>query len=415
MRVMVVNTTDSGGGAARMASLLHGELSSTPGLESHFLVGRRRGREGTEGTEVTRLTSLVESGLHLVLTRLTGIQGYGSPLATRRLVRLVQGWRPDVIHVHNAHGYYLDLDWLVRLRDGGWHGPVVWTLHDTWALTGRCAYFMECDRWLRGCGRCPDLKRYPRTFFDTSGLMWRKKRAAFTTARGLTLVSPSQWLASAAKRSFLGDLEVRVIPNGVDTGEFASREGERFRRRHDIPEEQCIVLFAAKDLDVERKGGRFASGVMAEIGQGNVTVVSIGRTAQRLPEGENFRHLGAIEEPGAVAEVFGAADMFCILSLEENFPTTVLEALASGTPVVGFAVGGVVEQVTTECGRLFEPPRVDAVVQAVRNLESDRALLREMAQNARERAVEEYSIQTFAQRHVNLYTELVAETHGKVD
>lgn len=403
MRVMVVNTTDSGGGAARMASLLHGELSNTPGVESHFAVGRRRRRESPG---VKKLSSVAESGLHLVLTRLTGMQGYGTPLATRRLVRLVQGWRPDVVHVHNVHGYYLDLDWVVRLRDGGWYGPIVWTLHDTWALTGRCAYFMECDRWLRGCGRCPDLKRYPRTFFDTSGLMWKKKRAAFTTDRGLSLVCPSRWLASAARRSFLGDLEVKVIPNGVDTEEFVSTNGEGFRRRHGIPQEHCIVLFAAKDLDVERKGGRLACRVMAEIGQGNVTVVSIGRTAQRLPEGPNFRHLGMIEEPGVVGEVFGAADLFCILSLEENFPTTVLEALASGTPVVGFAVGGVGEQVTSECGRLFEPPRIDAVVEAVRRLESDRALLHEMAQNARERAVEQYSIQTFVRRHVDLYRSL---------
>lgn len=405
MRVLVVNTTDSGGGAARMASVLHGELSSTPGLESHFLVGRRR---GGGGTGVTKLTSLVESGLHLMLTRLTGLQGYGSPLATRRLARLVQGWKPDVLHVHNAHGYYLDLDWLPRLREGGWDGPVVWTLHDTWALTGRCAYFMECERWLRGCGKCPDLKRYPRTLVDTSGFMWKKKRAAFTTPRGLSLVCPSRWLADAVKRSILKDLQVRVIPNGIDTEEFSPRGGGGFRRRHSIPERHCLVLFVAKDLDVERKGGRFVERVMAEIGQSDITVVSIGRTAQRLPTGENFRHLGTLKEPGVVADAFAAADLFCILSLEENFPTTVLESLGSGTPVVGFGVGGIPEQVTPQCGRLLKHASVEELVATILKLSSSPVLLKEMALNARQRALEEYSIGTFVRRHLDLYRSLLS-------
>jgi len=403
VRVLFVNTVDSGGGAARMASTLHTELLRRPGFESLLAVGRRRGRRRPD---VLPIASRVESGLHLLITRLTGLQGSGSRLATRRLARLAAAWKPDVVHLHNVHGYYLDLDLLPRLRAAGWTGPVVWTLHDTWAFTGRCAYFMDCERWTLGCGHCPDLRRYPRTFLDTSRSMWKKKKAAFTTDAGLTLVCPSQWLARAVERSFLGEHRITVIPNGIDTERFRPRDSRDFRRLHRIPDHHGIVLFAAKDLGVRRKGGRLAADVMEELGRDGMTVVTLGTPDQSLPTGEGFRHLGYVEDPRSIADAFAAADVFCILSLDENFPTTVLEALASGTPVVGFAVGGIVEQVTPQCGELFEPANVGELVSAVRRLGRDRTRLDEMSRAARERAVAEYSVEAFVGRHVALYREL---------
>ena len=390
-----------------MVSSIHAELLRRPAFQSLLAVGRRRG--GRRG-DVVRLASPLESALHLSLTRLTGLQGYGSGLATRRLLRLIADWQPDVLHLHNVHGYYLDIDFLPRLREEGWNGPVVWTLHDTWAFTGRCAYFRECERWLGGCGRCPDLQRYPRTLLDTSAAMWKRKRAAYGADPRLTLVCPSNWLARAVQRSFLGGREIAVIHNGIDTDAFRPGAGREFRRIHRIPEGRAVVLFAAKDLGVERKGGSLAADAMARLGRAGLTVVTLGAPAQSLPTGESFRHLGYLGDPASVADAFAAADLFCILSLDENFPTTVLEALSSGTPVVGFAVGGIVEQVTPQYGELVAPADLDAIVEAVRRLTSDRARLGEMSQMARKRAVEEYSIRAFVDRHVELYRERLSRS-----
>lgn len=403
-RILLVNTAATGGGAARMAGSLFEHLRGRAGFDTRLAVGRKRGRPNED---VVQLAPRAEVAFHLSVTRLTGLQGLGSPIATRRLLKVVEGWNPNIIHLHNVHGYYLNLDLLSLIRRVGWDGPVVWTLHDAWPFTGRCHYFSECDRWLRGCGSCPDLRRYPRTFFDSSGLMWKRKREAFTSGSPPTLVSPSSWLAEAAARSFLRNADIRVIPNGVDTDLYRPTDSAEFRRAQGIPPHHPIVLFAANYLGVERKGGRLAADVMEQLRGEELTLVTLGTTHASLPRGQNFRHLGYMHDPRDVAQVFGAADLFCILSLEENFPTTVLEALASGTPVVGFSVGGIAEQVTPECGRLVEAENLPDVVAAIRALSGDPKRLGQMAREARERAIREYSIERFVRRHKDLYYSLL--------
>ena len=405
-RVLLVNTAAAGGGAARMARTLHEGLGRQPGFESRLAVGRTRG-VGDPGT--VRIAPPAEVGLHVAVTRLTGLQGFGSPVASRRLLGLVRSWSPDIVHVHNLHGYYLNLDVLADIRGMGWGGPIVCTLHDTWAFTGRCAYFKDCGRWQHGCGRCPDLRRYPRTFFDTSAFMWKKKRRAFGQDIGPVLVCPSRWLANAVGASYLSHADTRVIPNGVETDLFRPTSGRWFRAAHAIPDRRPIVLFAAKDLGAERKGGHLARRVMEDLARSGLMVVTLGTAGDHaLPLGPGFRHLGYVGDPRVVAEAFGAADLFCVLSLEENFPTTVLEALSSGTPVVGFSVGGIPEQVTRDCGRLVEPADVEGLLTAVRSLCGDRTELDRIGHEARRRAVSEYSVQRFVQRHLELYEELLS-------
>lgn len=408
-RLLLVNTVASQGGAARMARSLYEGVRSELRYEARLVVGR--GETGDD-PDIVRIASPAEVVLHAAVTRLTGLQGYGTARATRRLVDLIGSWQPDILHLHNTHGYYLDLDLLPRIHRSGWNGPVVWTLHDAWAFTGRCAYFMDCDRWQRGCGRCPDLRRYPRTFFDSSALMWKKKQRAFAGDLLPVLVCPSRWLAKAAARSYLGQADIRVVPNGIDTTRFRPRDGEAFRRAHGIPADHPIVLFAANSLGVERKGGNLAARVMRRLGQEDLTVVTLGTTDPSLPSGPKFKHLGYLDDVEQVARVFGSANLFTILSLDENFPTTVLEALASGLPVVGFSVGGIPEQVDPGCGVLTAPADIDGVVGQIRRLIADRTRLETMAEQARHRAVREYTLEVFVDRHVALYEALLSRSVG---
>ena len=157
MKVLMVNTEYTRGGAARIAGTLHGTLNASPSHESLFAYGRGPTKQSSQAV---RFALQPEVYLHALITRLTGIQGYGTWLSTRRLLRLIRNWKPNLIHFHNIHGYYLDLS--IARAVGKLKIPVVWTLHEAWSLTGRCAYFFECNRWRTDCGQCPDLRSYPK-------------------------------------------------------------------------------------------------------------------------------------------------------------------------------------------------------------------------------------------------------------
>ena len=172
MQILIVNTVYKRGGAAGIAQTLHRELNLLEGWESLFAYGRGS-KVDDPGT--IRFALQPEIYLHLALTRLTGLQGYGTWLSTRRLIRLIREWEPDIIHFHNIHSYYLDLSIAKAVAKLGI--PVVWTLHDAWPLSGRCAYFLDCERWKLGCGKCPKcpyLREYPKTYLDSSAWMWPK-------------------------------------------------------------------------------------------------------------------------------------------------------------------------------------------------------------------------------------------------
>jgi glycosyltransferase involved in cell wall biosynthesis len=404
MRILMVNTVYSRGGAARIALTLHKALNSTSGFESLFAYGRGPSN-GEAG--VIRFTFWPEVYLHAALTRATGIQGYGTWLSTRRLLRLVHLWKPDVIHFHNLHGYYLDLRIAKAVGDLGL--PVVWTLHDGWPLTGRCAYLLECNRWKTGCGRCPDLRSYPKTYFDSSSLMWRKKRELLGGVWKPVIVTPSQWLAGLVSEACAGRCRVEVIPNGVDTQLFRPRDRSQLRAKLGLPQDKKILLFVAANLRDERKGARYFFESLRLVEADDWMVVMVGKKVKASPTLGNrvpVKQLGYVSRSEAMAEVYAATDLFCITSLDDNFPMTVLESMSCGTPVIGFGVGGVPEQVTEGCGQLVPPRDVKALSRAITALLEDDELRRWMSIRCREKVVREYNLGRFLERYLALYHEL---------
>jgi len=407
MKVLLVNTEYHRGGAARIAKTLHNALNAAPGFQSYFAYGRG---PRVKGEKVLRFACQLEVYLHAFQTRSTGLQGYGSCFSTHRLFHLIKNWTSDVVHLHNIHGYYLNLKLASELGNIGI--PVVWTLHDGWPLTGRCAYLFECDRWKTGCGHCPDLSRYPKTYLDTSAFMWRKKKAAFTRGWNPVIVFPSQWLADRAKESYLGEFRIEVIPNGIDTETFSPIERIAGRERLGIPLEKRVILFVAADLRDERKGARYFFESLQHIKADNYMVLTLGKRVdlkRKLNKTVDIKQLGYISDRNLLSEVYSAADVFCISSLDDNFPTTVLESLACATPVVGFQVGGIPEQVTEDCGILVPPRDSKALGMAITRLLRDDKLREDMSRNCRARAVAEYSVEKFRDRYVELYNKVVEE------
>lgn len=405
MRILIVNTVYKGGGAAVIAQMLHRALNKLDNWESLFAYGRG---PKVEDPGTVRFTLQPEIYLHIALNRLTGLQGYGTMLSTRRLIRLIHAWKPDVIHFHNIHGYYLDLNIAKAVNQMGF--PVVWTLHDAWSISGRCAYFFDCERWKTGCGKCPYPREYPKTYFDNSAWMWPKKRKLLGEVWKPVIVTPSRWLANLVVEACDGRCRTEVIPNGIDTTVFHQIDRLEARKELGLPKDRKIVLFAANKPSIRMKGITYffealkyvqANSWMALVMGGKVNL------AQWVPKDVEVRQLGYVKGAEAMAKVYSASDLYCITSLADNFPTTVLESMACGTPVVGFAVGGIPEQVTEECGRLVAPGDAKALGQSITSLFTDDTKRKKMGELCRKRAEHEYSIRLFIERYLSLYRKLV--------
>ncbi|RLI74861.1 glycosyl transferase [Archaeoglobales archaeon] len=408
MRILRVNTVYQRGGAAGKALILHQVLNHLEGWEDLFAYGRG---PKTKDPRAIRFALQPEVYLHVALTRLTGLQGYGTWLSTKRLIRLIQEWKPDIIHFHNIHGYYLDLSIAKTVDKLGI--PVVWTLHDAWPLSGRCGFFLDCERWKTGCGKCPYLREYPKTYFDSSAWMWPRKRKLLGEVWKPVIVTPSRWLANLVTEACDGRCRVEVIPNGIDTTVFHPVDCLQARKELGLPENQKIVLFAAAKPSERRKGIVYFFEALKYVQADNWMALAVGGTVDLtkwVPQGVKVHQLGYVKGAEEMAKVYSAADLYCVTSLADNFPTTVLESMACKTPVVGFAVGGIPEQVTEECGRLVEPGNAKALGKIITDLLNEDTKRKKMGELCRKRVEQEYNLQLFIKRHLTLYRRLAERT-----
>ena len=238
MKVFQINTVCGVGSTGRIATDLYHVLKSE-GHSCCIAYGR-----GTAPKEVDsfKINSTADVYIHTFLSRLTDREGLFSKGATKRLLKKIQDYAPDIIHLHNIHGHYLNYPMLFRfLKNYG--RPVVWTLHDCWAFTGHCAYFdyVGCQRWQSGCHNCPQLKSYPQSYgIDHSRENFSMKKELFTGLEQLHIVTPSQWLADLVKKSFLKEYPVTVIHNGIDTTVFKPTESN-FRKRYGLEHKKIIL------------------------------------------------------------------------------------------------------------------------------------------------------------------------------
>ncbi|HEK86159.1 MAG TPA: glycosyltransferase [Candidatus Aminicenantes bacterium] len=402
MRILTINSVYNSGSTGKIIAAIHKGL-----LERRYVSSIAYGRgQVVNEPGVYRIGWDWEVRLHALHTRLLGTVGHGSILGTRRLMKYMDEFKPDVIHLHNIHGYFVNVYMLIDyIRQK--KIPVVWTLHDNWVFTGRCGYFYECERWKSGCGDCPNLAEYPATlFFDRSASEWKRKREAFCSILGLVLTSPSQWLADDVRLSFLGDKWIEVVPNGIDTqNTFYPRDRNVVRQKLGIPQTQPVVLAVALDFTNERKGGKYVIELAKALERDNIKILIVGwiGNANNLPP--NVIVLPPTRNQHELAEFYSAADVFVITSRGENFPTVVLESLACGTPVVGFRVGGIPEQVKEHCGITVAPGQIGELREAVLYILSNRnTFARELC---RKTAVEKYSNEVMIEKYIGIYRRLL--------
>lgn len=299
-----------------------------------------------------------------IMSRLTDRAGFYSRAATKKLIRQIQDYDPDIIHLHNLHGYYLNIELLFEyLRESA--KPVIWTLHDCWAFTGHCCYYSAagCGKWKTGCSRCGQKHTYPKSMLvDNSKRNYLRKKELFTSLPHLHLVCVSDWLAEEVKQSFLKNLPCEVIHNGIDTKAFRFTESN-FRKKYRL-ENKKIVLAVSTSWNDKRKGLDDVL-QLASIAEGKYTVVIVGVSEDRKKQiGDKALAITRTDSTKELAEIYSSADVFFNASVEETFGLPTVEAIACGTPVIVYDSTALPEAVTDACGFVVKPHDV----QAVRNI-----------------------------------------------
>lgn len=368
------------------------------GVDSYVVWGR--GRAAQNEHEIAILDN-VGVKWHGIYTRITDRTGFASKRATKKLIGELEKINPDIIHLHNIHGYYVNIEMLFKyIRNN--RIKVVWTLHDCWAFTGHCAYFdmVGCEKWKTGCYNCEQKQTYPISMIkDNSKWNWKMKQELFT-GLDMTIVTPSKWLKALVEQSFLKEYPVNVIYNGIDLDVFHPTK----KYLEELPRlnNKYLILGVASEWS-ERKGLQDFLKLANILDKNKYQIVLVGLSKQQIKNLPNY--VIGIERTGNARELAGIytqADVFFNPTYEDNFPTTNLESIACGTPVITYNTGGSPEAISENTGVVIEKGKIENVAQWI--LEHSHSKI-DQCQYNKLIIEKKYMLENY----INLYQEIVRE------
>ena len=359
MKVLFINAVCGTGSTGRIVTDLAAMLHSQ-GDTAKICYGVGHPRNVPDGDAV-KIATAADYYIHNALSRLTDHAGLYSRNPTQRLIREIETFGPDIVHIHNLHGYYVNYEVLMSYLTGTGK-PLVKTLHDCWTFTGHCTHFdrIGCTQWQTRCVTCPQLRSYPICYSRGDvGRNFDRKNAAFTAPENLHIVTPSRWLAGLSQASFLGKHPIHVIPNGIATAVFHPTPGA------DLSRNKPIVLAVANVW--EKNKGLSDMMTLAQLLGDSYQVVLVGLTPkQKAALPGNILGICRTNDPRELAQLYTAAEVFVNPTYQETFSMVNLEAQACGTPVITYASGGAPETILPGMGRTVPRGDVHALAAAIR-------------------------------------------------
>ena len=361
-KLLQINSVVNSGSTGRIAEeIAHTAIAS--GWESYIAFGRN---ERYSESNLIRIGNDLGIKMHGLQTRLFDRHGLGSVKSTKLFIQQVDKIKPDIIHLHNIHGYYINIEILFNYLSKV-DVPVVWTLHDCWSITGHCTHFsyVGCEKWRTKCYSCPQKNEYPASLFiDRSEKNYILKNELFNSLSNLTLVPVSQWLSDILKDSFLQKYPSSVINNGINTSVFKPSGNNEFRERYGL--QNKFILLGVASIWSQRKGLEdFIELSKTLVADYQIILVGLTRKQKdQLPvEILGIERTESVEE---LAELYASSDVYINTTYEDTFPTTNLESLACGTPVITYNTGGSPESIDESTGIVVEQGNISKLVEAIR-------------------------------------------------
>ena len=351
MKILQINSVGNSGSTGRIAEQIGVEVIKNAG-ESYIACARNISKSESN---LIKIGSKLRIYLNVLWFRIFGTDGPFAVSPTKKLIKQIREINPDIIHLHNTHGYYLHNDKLLRFL-GEYNKPVVWTIHSCWILTGHCTHFdfVKCDKWKSTCSNCPQLRTYPKTyFFDRSTETHKRKRDAIINIKNLTFVPVSEYLGNLIKQSQFKDFNTIVVRNGLPLDTFKPTKPNKILK-YNIPNKK-IILFVAS-VWTKFKGFDYIPSIQKKLGNDYICVV-VGVTAKQKKHLAQFNIIGIerTENIEELCELYTIANVFANPTLAEALSMVNIEALACGTPVVTFDSGGTKETIVdNEIGSVVE-------------------------------------------------------------
>ncbi len=401
--ILQINTSLNVGATGRIAEQI-GEKIISEGWESYIAYGRYF---KTSKSNAIAIGGKISIYLHYTISRLFDAHGLGSLWSTYLFIKKIKKINPDIVHLQNLHGYYINYPLLFRYLSKT-NIPVVWTMHDCWHFTGHCSHFqlVNCKKWESQCYSCPSIKDYPTSLIDRSRQNYKLKKKLFTSIDNITIVPVSNWLGNMASKSFLSNYPINVIHNGIDLQAFQPKKNgcEKVKNKYGIKGDFIVIGVAS--VWTEKKGLLdFYS--LRQLLPSNISIVLIGLNEQQikdLPSGINgILRTESVEE---LAELYSSADIFFNPTYEDTFPTTILESLACGTPAATYDTGGCKETVDEETGFILERGDFNSmvsIIETVKNRGKDYYQAK-----CRERALKNYDNRLTYDQYITLYKKILS-------
>lgn len=378
-----------------------GELAMASGWDSYVAYSGARDGIPQHSSQLVPVGDKLDLAIHAVATRLFDAHGLASKRGTRQFIEHIRAIDPDVIHIHNIHGYFLNYPLLFKyLQESG--KPVVWTVHDCWLYTGHCYYYSaaRCHKWQTGCGHCPQKRAFPASWlFDRSAQNLRDKQQAFGALENLTIVPVSEWIRREMASSILAGKHFQVIHNGIDLETFRPEAAETEGKA------DGTQILGVASIWLEEKGWGDLMRLAGLLRSGEKLVL-VGRTTEeqrrQLPAGVEL--IERTENIGRLAALYARSTVFVNPTWQDNYPTVNLESIACGTPVVTYRTGGSVESVADGTGFVVEQGDVEGMLARARELSAaDRAAT---AARCRARAEAHFRKEDCYQHYIRLYEDL---------
>jgi putative colanic acid biosynthesis glycosyltransferase len=397
-KIIQITIDGNMGSTGRIAEAI-GNLAIRRGWDSYIAHGRyTRPSE----SKIIKIGSDIDVWAHGLQTRLFDRHGLGSKLATIRFINQVKEIKPDVIHLHNIHGYYINMDILFKYLSSA-SIPVIWTFHDCWSVTGHCSHFdfAGCNKWKTECHHCPQIKEYPASYFlDRSKENFKLKKELFTSVPGITVVSVSNWLNSIVAESFMSSAARQVIYNGIDIDIFTP-EADRHKVKEKLNIIGKFIILGVAGIWPKQKGLDDFIRLSKKIGKNDI-IVLVGlddSQINNLPS--NIIGIKRTESQLELKDLYASADVYVNLSVEETFGLTTAEALSCGTPAIVYNATACPELVDGKTGLVVEKKDINGVLLAIETVRKNSKMYYSAA--CRSRAVKYFNKDERFNEYIDLY------------
>ena len=364
MRILLIDVNYKNSSTGKLVfDLKNGIMNS--GNEAFVAYGRGK---KTKDKNVFKFGIKFETYIDAFLTRATGLVGYFSFFSTYRLINYIKKLKPDLIHIHEIHAYFLNIPIFLKYLAKKSSIKLIWTFHSEFMYTGKCGYSLSCQKWKSSCNRCPLLNDYPKTyFFDFTNFMFNHKKKLINNLTNLTIVTPSDWLTNRTKVSMFSKFPIITINNGINTSDFFhlySIDITTFSK-YNLPKDYVISV-APNIMDI-RKGGNNVIQIAKLLPEINFVMVGFKEIPKGLPS--NVTPISKTSNQTELAKLYSYAKLFLITSTIENFPTTCIEALSCGTKIIGFNVGGSAESIkNTDLGFFYRYGDLNSISKKINDI-----------------------------------------------